>query len=180
MMAAAAKSQQEEKIKWDLEKVSMILHNRPFMVLQAASAFEMIRKITYEALPYLYDDVFGDYQMKAIIDIISGTFSYAGLFAVPFVGKKISARGMLMGGYAYTGILYIFMSLFNLGFDLENLRKKGMWWVFSSALRVCPTPHRQRQEKSLSPTPPTIWSGTHGKSTATPCAATECWSRLQA
>ncbi|HOA33056.1 MAG TPA: MFS transporter [Clostridiales bacterium] len=124
MMAAAAKSQQEEKIKWDLEKVSMILHNRPFMVLQAASAFEMIRKITYEALPYLYDDVFGDYQMKAIIDIISGTFSYAGLFAVPFVGKKISARGMLMGGYAYTGILYIFMSLFNLGFDLENLRKK--------------------------------------------------------
>ena len=133
MMAAAAKSQQEEKIKWDLEKVSMILHNRPFMVLQAASAFEMIRKITYEALPYLYDDVFGDYQMKSIIDIISGTFSYAGLFAVPFVCKKISARGMLMGGYAYTEFFISSCPCSISALTLKTFAKKGMWWVFSSA-----------------------------------------------
>lgn len=119
----ADKKKDEVKVKWNTETVSMILHNRPFVVLQVSSLFEMLRKITYDALPYLYDDVFADFKMKAPIDALSGAFSYAGLFAVPFVGTKVSARGILAGGYAYTAFFYLIMSLFNIRFDLARLRK---------------------------------------------------------
>ena len=118
------KEKDKEKIKWDRKTVSMILHNRPFVVMQLSVIFDTIRRVTYDTLPYLYDDTFGDYGMKAIIDMISGALSYAGLLAVPFVGKKVSARNMLAGGYAYTGFFYVIMSLFNIGFDVAKMRKK--------------------------------------------------------
>lgn len=113
-----------EKIKWDKKSISMLLHNRPFVILQISSLFETIRKVTYDTLPYLYDDVFDDYGMKAIIDAISGALSYVGLFAVPFVGNRVSARNMMAGGYAYTGIFYVLMSLFNIRFDVKSIRSK--------------------------------------------------------
>lgn len=117
-------AESEEKVKLDRKTVKMILHNRPFVIIQIATVFEMIRIITYDILPYLYKDTFNDYRMKAVIDAVSGSLSYVGLFAVPFVGSRVSARNMMVGGYAYTGFFYMLMSLFNIRFNLESLRKK--------------------------------------------------------
>ncbi len=122
-LSKAAKKKDGEKIKWDKRTLLAILHNRPFVVMQAAAVFETIRQITYRLLPYIYDDTFADYKMKAVIDAISGVLSYAGLMAVPFVGKKISAKAMLCGGYLYTAFFYGIMSLFNINFKLDRVRK---------------------------------------------------------
>ena len=127
--AAAAASYAEnkesaEKVKWDRRTVRAIMHNRPFMVIQLACICETVRQITYKILPYLYDDTFNDYKMKTIVDAISGTLSYVGLMAVPFMGKKLSAKTMMVGGYAYTSFFYMLMSLFNINFNLDSLRKK--------------------------------------------------------
>ena len=124
MQAPQTPKEAEEKIKWDRKTVRMILHNRPFVVLQISIIFDTIRRVTYDTLPYLYDDTFGDYKMKAIIDMISGALSYVGLFAVPFIGNRVSARNMMAGGYAYTGFFYVLMSLFNVRFNIKNIRKK--------------------------------------------------------
>ena len=117
------KQKETEKVKWDRNAISAILHNRPFMVIQLASICETVRQITYKILPYLYEDSLGDYKVKAIGDAISGSLSYVGLLAVPFVGKKLSAKAMLVGGYLYSSLWYGIMSLFNIGFKLERVRK---------------------------------------------------------
>ena len=114
----------EEKITWDKNMISAIIHNRPFMVLQLANMFDCIRQITYKLLPYLYDDTFADYKMKAVIDAISGSLSYVGLLAVPFLGKKFSARAILSGGYFYTAFFYGIMSLFNLKTAVKDGKKQ--------------------------------------------------------
>lgn len=115
----AAKKREHEgrgkrNIQWNRETLSAILHNRPFVILQISMFFDLVRQITYKALPYLYEDVFANYSMKAIIDMISGILSYVGLFAVPFVGTKVSARTMVSGGYFYTAFFYVIISLFNI------------------------------------------------------------------
>lgn len=122
-----AQKQQVEtsvKVQWNRETVSAILHNRPFMVLQASLFFDMIRQITYKMLPYLYKDVFNDYKMKSIIDAVSGGLSYVGLAAVPFISSRFSARNIVAGGYAYTGFMYVIMSLFNIKFNVKKIRSR--------------------------------------------------------
>lgn len=111
------------KLNWDRETISTMLHSRTFMLVQLANFFEQIRSLSYTLLPYLYDDVFDNYGMKAIIDVISGTLSYVGLGAVPFITSKVSARTVMAGGYAYTGIFYVIMSLFSTKFNIKKLRK---------------------------------------------------------
>lgn len=137
VVALSIREEDREKVHWNWQTLSAILHNRPFIVNEFALLFDSIRQITYSMLPYFYKDTFGDYKLKPIIDAVSGTLSYAGLFAVPFVGTKVSARNMMMGGYGYTGLFYVAMSLLNIGFgkkdsvtvqDIENLRKKR-WLV---------------------------------------------------
>lgn len=113
----------EEKVNWNKDTVSALLHNRPFMVLMASNIFETIRKVTYDTLIYLYKNTFDDLPMKTIVESISGALSYVGLMAVPFVGKKISAKAMLAGGYYYTGFFYAIISSFNINFNLERVRK---------------------------------------------------------
>lgn len=115
--------EEKEEIIWNKETISAILHNRPFMILEASVLFDGIRQVTYNTLPYLYKNTFDDYGMKAIIDIISGALSYGGLFAVPLVGSKVSAKNMLSFGYGYTGFFYAIMSLFNFKFKLGTIRK---------------------------------------------------------
>ena len=122
--ATPEKKEEGEKVKWDKRTIKAIMHNRPFMVIQLATVCETVRQVTYKILPYLYDDTFNDFKMKTIVDAISGTFSYVGLMAVPFVGKKFSAKSMLVGGYSYTAFFYLIISLFNINFNLESLRKK--------------------------------------------------------
>ena len=114
-LARKKRENEQEHVQWNRETISTILHNRPFMIAQLSLLFENVRKVTFKALPILYDNILGDFRMKGIIDPISGALSYVGLFAVPFVGKKISARNMMIGGYGYTAFFYVIMALFNFG-----------------------------------------------------------------
>ena len=113
----------EEKVNWNRDTIGALLHNRPFMVLMISSIFETIRKVTYDTLIYLYKNTFDDLPMKTIVESISATLSYVGLMAVPFVGKKVSAKAMLAGGYYYTAFFYTIISSFNINFNLERVRK---------------------------------------------------------
>ena len=113
----------EEKVNWNKDTVLALLHNRPFMVLMISNIFETIRKVTYDTLIYLYKNTFDDLPMKTIVESISGALSYVGLMAVPFVGKKISAKAMLSGGYYYTAFFYTIISSFNIKFNLDRVRK---------------------------------------------------------
>ena len=113
-----------EKVHWNKKNVDLILHNRPFIIVQLALVCETIRKVTYDALPYLYDDVFDHYSMKAIIDPISGALSYVGLLLVPIIGAKVAAPKIAIGGYSYAAFFYLLISLFNVsGF---NKNTKGL------------------------------------------------------
>ena len=117
------KVHESEKIQWDKKTISAILHNRPFMVSMIANVFETIRQVTYDMLPFFYKNALDDYGMKAAIDAISGGLSYVGLFSVPWVGKKVSARNMLIGSYSYSALFYAAMSLFAVRFDLNRIRR---------------------------------------------------------
>lgn len=117
------KKPEKSAIVWDRQTLSTLFHCRSFIVLELATFFEQVRQLSYKLLNYMYEDVFDLYSMKAIIDIISGVLSYAGLGAVPFLGKHFSARTILSGGFAYTGIFYTIMSLFAINFKKEKVRK---------------------------------------------------------
>ncbi|MBQ7547460.1 MAG: MFS transporter [Clostridia bacterium] len=118
------KVNESEKIRWDRRTFSAIIHNRPFVIYLLATMFETIRKVTYDLLPFLYQNTFDDYGMKAIIDMVSGTLSYAGLALVPLLGGKISARTMLVGGHAYTGFFYTLITMLAHKADIKKLRKR--------------------------------------------------------
>ena len=113
----------ETKVTWNRKKISAILHNKPFMIAMVASMFETIRKVTYDLLPDLYRETFDNYGMKAIIDMISGSLSYVGLFLVPIVGAHVSARSMLVGSHLYSAAFYSAIALFGVKFDLTRVRK---------------------------------------------------------
>ena len=117
------KVHESEKITWDRNTVYAILHNRPFIISMCATVCETVRQVTYDLLPDLYRETFNNYGMKAIIDMISGALSYVGLFSVPFVGSKISARTMLVGSHSYSATFYSLISLFGLNFNLDRIRK---------------------------------------------------------
>ena len=117
------KVHEEEKIYWNRHTVAAIFRNKPFVVMELAMMFETIRQVTYDLLPDLYRETFADYGMKAIIDAISGALSYVGLFSVPIVGSKISARTMVMGGHLYSMLFYGAAALVGANFNLERVRK---------------------------------------------------------
>ncbi len=119
------KVNESEKIEWNRQTISAIFHNKPYVVYLLATMFETIRKVTYDLLPFLYQNTFNDYGMKAIIDMISGTLSYAGLALVPALGGKISARTMLVSGHVYTGFFYVLISAIarKKNFALDRIRK---------------------------------------------------------
>lgn len=111
-------------VQWDKQTLLAVLHNRTFVVTEVATFFESIRQVSYSLLTFMYEDVFDDYKMKAAIDAISGGLSYAGLAAVPLVGKKLSARTVLCGGFSYTGIFYTIIALLGMNFNLTKVRKR--------------------------------------------------------
>jgi len=115
---------EKEKLAWDRETVISVLHNRTFIVTEIATFFEQIRQLSYRLFVYIYENVLGDLKIKAVMDIVSGALSYVGLFAVPFLGKHFSARTVLSGGFAYTGIFYAIMGLLGLGFSSEKMHKR--------------------------------------------------------
>ena len=116
----------KQKLSWDRETILSVLHNRTFLVTEVATFFEQIRQLSYRLLPYLYENVLSDYKLKAGMDAVSGTLSYLGLLAVPFIGSRFSARTVLSGGFAYTGIFYAFMGLLGFGFSAERMHKRRL------------------------------------------------------
>ncbi len=111
------------KINWDRKTLATVLHSRSFVTVQIGNFFEQIRQLSYKLLPYIYEDCFGDYKMKAVIDAVSGTLSYAGLAAVPVLNSRFSARTVMSGSYAFTGLFYSVMALFGLKYKTEKIRK---------------------------------------------------------
>ena len=67
-------------------------------------------------------------QLKAGMDVVSGTLSYLGLLAVPMLGRLFSARTLLSGGFAYTGLFYVILGLLGRGFSSEVMHKRR-WLV---------------------------------------------------
>ncbi len=117
------KVHETEKILWNRHTIAAIFRNKPFIVMELAMMCETVRQVTYDLLPDLYRETFADYGMKAVIDAVSGTLSYVGLFSVPFVGNRISARTMVMGGHLYSTLFYGAAALVGTNFNLERVRK---------------------------------------------------------
>ncbi len=111
------------KINWDRKTLVTVLHSRSFVTVQIGNFFEQIRQLSYKLLPYIYEDCFGDYKMKAVIDAVSGTLSYAGLAAVPVLNSRFSARTIMSGSYAFTGVFYSLMALFGLNYKKDKIRR---------------------------------------------------------
>ena len=53
--------------------------------------------------------------MKAYVEMGSSALSYAGLFSVPFLGRKLSSRDIVVAGYMLTGICYILLAIMGYG-----------------------------------------------------------------
>ncbi len=115
-----------EAERFDRRNLGAILHNRPFVVLQLANVFETIRQITYKMLPYLYDDALDAYGMQTVVGGVSGALSYVGLMAVPFLGRKFSAKSILVGGYSYTAFFYAVMSALGIRFSVDGIRRRKL------------------------------------------------------
>lgn len=126
-------------IVWDKQTITTLFHCRSFIVLEIATFFEQVRQLSYKLLNYMYRDVFGFYGMKAIIDAVSGILNYAGLGAVPILGKRFSARTILSGGFAYTGIFYALMSLFAISFKTSKIRKYK--WIIGIMIGLAGMPN---------------------------------------
>lgn len=104
-----------EKVHWNKKNLNLIFHNHPFIIVQLASLCEAIRRVAYDALPYLYDNVFDKKRMKVVIDPISGALSYMGLFLFPSLCNKFPAHKVAAGGYSYAALIYLIMALLNMG-----------------------------------------------------------------
>ncbi len=117
------KRPEKVKVNWDKKTFSTMMHSRSFLVIQMGNFFEQIRQLSYKLLPYIYEDCFGDLKMKAVIDAVSGSLSYAGLAATPVINSKFSPRTVMSGGYAFTGIFYSIMSLFAFGYSSTKMKK---------------------------------------------------------
>ena len=98
----------------------LILLNRPLLLLSLSSCIESVRRVCYSALPFFYKDTLGRFGMKTYVEMGSSALSYGGLFSVPFIGKKMSARDIVVMGYLHTGICYVLLAL--LGY-------KNLWIV---------------------------------------------------
>ncbi len=119
-----AERPEKQKLSWDKQTLLSVLHNRAFIVLEIATLFEQIRQNAYKLFSYLYEDVLGSMLLKAIMEGVSGTLSYLGLAAVPFITRRFAPRTVLSYGFAYTGIFYAILGLFGIHFQSAKLQKK--------------------------------------------------------
>ena len=102
----------DKKIKIDYK---LILLNRPLLLLSLCNCIESVRRVCYNSLPFFYKQTLNKYGMKAYVEMGSSALSYAGLFSVPFLGRKLSSRDIVVAGYMLTGICYIL--LFIMGYS---------------------------------------------------------------
>ncbi len=100
---------EDKKVKIDYK---LILLNRPLLLLCLANCVESIRRVCYNSLPFFYKQTLGRYGMKTYVEMGSSALSYAGLFSVPFIGKKLSSRDIVVAGYMHTAVCYILLAIF--------------------------------------------------------------------
>ena len=98
----------DKKIKIDYK---LILLNRPLLLLSLCTCIESVRRVCYNSLPFFYKQTLNKYGMKAYVEMGSSALSYAGLFSVPFLGRKLSSRDIVVAGYMLTGICYILLAI---------------------------------------------------------------------
>ena len=102
----------DKKIKIDYK---LILLNRPLLLLCLCNCIESVRRVCYNSLPFFYKQTLNKYGMKAYVEMGSSALSYAGLFSVPFLGRKLSSRDIVVAGYMLTGICYILLFIMGYG-----------------------------------------------------------------
>ena len=102
----------DNKIKIDYK---LILLNRPLLLLSLCNCIESVRRVCYNSLPFFYKQTLNKYGMKAYVEMGSSALSYAGLFSVPFLGRKLSSRDIVVAGYLLTGICYILLFIMGYG-----------------------------------------------------------------
>lgn len=124
VVSLGAAKENDGRVHWNKYTVLAILKNRPFIILQMAQLSDSVRQVTYKCLSYLYKDTLDAYKIKPIFDAVSGTLAYAGLLTVPVIGGKVAPKMIVSGGYAYTGLMYLIMSLFNFGYSADGIKKK--------------------------------------------------------
>ncbi len=102
----------DKKIKIDYK---LILLNRPLLLLCLCNCIGSVRRVCYNSLPFFYKQTLNKYGMKAYVEMGSSALSYAGLFSVPFLGRKLSSRDIVVAGYMLTGICYILLFIMGYG-----------------------------------------------------------------
>ncbi len=101
--------QTEKKVKIDYK---LILLNRPLLLLSLSQCIDSIRQVCYNSLPFFYKQTLNRYGMKAYVEAGSATLSYGYLLSIPFIGKKLSSRDIIVISYLHTGICYLLLALF--------------------------------------------------------------------
>lgn len=89
----------------------LILLNRPLLLLSLSQCIDSIRQVCYNSLPFFYKQTLNRYGMKTYVEIGSSTLSYGYLLSIPFIGKKLSSRDILVISYLHTGICYLILAL---------------------------------------------------------------------
>lgn len=88
-----------------------LLLNKPMILVTGAELAESIRKICYGALPFFYMETLGAFWLSTVVGSVSVVLNYIGMLLVPFIGKKVSPRNMMVYGYLYSGICYLLLLL---------------------------------------------------------------------
>ena len=109
--------QTEKKTNIDYK---LILLNRPLLLLSLSQCIDSIRQVCYNSLPFFYKQTLNNYGMKTFVEAGSATLSYGYLLSIPFIGKKLSSRDIVVVSYLHTGICYLLLAL--LGY-------KNLWIV---------------------------------------------------
>ncbi len=100
---------EDKKINIDYRLIAL---NRPLLLLCLCNVIDSVRQVCYNSLPFFYKNTLNNYKMKTFVEVASSALSYGGLFSVPFIGKKLSSRDIVVAGYMHTGICYTLLSIF--------------------------------------------------------------------
>ena len=98
----------DKKVKIDYK---LILLNRPLLLLSLSQCIDSIRQVCYNSLPFFYKQTLNRYAMKTYVEAGSATLSYGYLLSIPFIGKKLSSRDIVVISYLHTAICYILLAL---------------------------------------------------------------------
>lgn len=88
-----------------------LLLNKPMLLVSGAEIMESVRKICYSALAFFYLETLNAFWLSTVVGAVSVVLNYIGMLLVPFIGKKIPPRSMMVYGYLYSGFCYLLLLL---------------------------------------------------------------------